>query len=318
MEPDQMKSEYEALKILNTIAVELNATVELDQALQATLQHTIDLMQMRAGWIWLLYPDANAVFLAASYQLPPAFTNHPERLSGWCYCIDKYLANHLDSAANISEISCSRLKDVQEEADGLRYHATVPLFDGEQKIGLLNIVSPASVKLDAAQLQLLHTIGELLSSAVVRARAFEQSKTLGAREAQQRLAQSFKQHLLQPLALLQQRLGPASAAPAQRELRELAERLHAFTQQTIEALQRPSTRGVQDTPFRYPASLLTPRELEVLELLKQGKTNKAIAGELFISERTVKFHVSTILDKLGAGNRTEAVQVAMKRGIITL
>jgi DNA-binding NarL/FixJ family response regulator len=63
---------------------------------------------------------------------------------------------------------------------------------------------------------------------------------------------------------------------------------------------------------------LTPRELEVLGLLALGLTNKEIAGRLFISERTVKFHVSSLMHKLGAENRTEAVTVAAQRGLIQL
>ncbi len=65
-------------------------------------------------------------------------------------------------------------------------------------------------------------------------------------------------------------------------------------------------------------SRLTARELEALHLLAKGMTNKEIAAELVITVRTVKFHVSSILRKLEAGNRTEAVRIAAERGIIDL
>ncbi len=65
-------------------------------------------------------------------------------------------------------------------------------------------------------------------------------------------------------------------------------------------------------------SPLTARELEVLELLARGMTNKEIATELVITVRTVKFHVSSILRKLDAGNRTEAVSTAAERGIVDM
>lgn len=63
---------------------------------------------------------------------------------------------------------------------------------------------------------------------------------------------------------------------------------------------------------------LTPRELDVLSLLAEGLTNKAIALHLEISEYTVKFHVNTIFRKLGAQSRTEAAVRAARLGLITL
>ena len=60
---------------------------------------------------------------------------------------------------------------------------------------------------------------------------------------------------------------------------------------------------------------LSPRELDVLELLADGRTNREIAGTLFISQKTVSVHVSRILAKLGAGNRAEAAAIAHRLGL---
>ncbi len=63
---------------------------------------------------------------------------------------------------------------------------------------------------------------------------------------------------------------------------------------------------------------LTPREIQVLELLAEGLPNKAIAGQLGISAETVKFHVASLSGKLGASNRTDAVRRAIQLGLVSL
>jgi DNA-binding NarL/FixJ family response regulator len=63
---------------------------------------------------------------------------------------------------------------------------------------------------------------------------------------------------------------------------------------------------------------LTPREIEILRMLAEGLPNKSIAWKLEISEHTVKFHVASILGKLGASSRTEAVTLGLRRGLIFL
>jgi DNA-binding NarL/FixJ family response regulator len=63
---------------------------------------------------------------------------------------------------------------------------------------------------------------------------------------------------------------------------------------------------------------LTPREIDVLQLLADGLPNKSIAARLEVSDQTVKFHVASILAKLGATNRTEAVRLALRRGLISV
>lgn len=70
---------------------------------------------------------------------------------------------------------------------------------------------------------------------------------------------------------------------------------------------------------RIPSSEpLTPRELQVLQLVAQGLPNKGIARRLGISENTAKFHVASLCGKLGASSRTEGVTIAARRGLIIL
>jgi DNA-binding NarL/FixJ family response regulator len=66
------------------------------------------------------------------------------------------------------------------------------------------------------------------------------------------------------------------------------------------------------------AEPLTARESQVLELLAEGKSNKEIASALEVSEHTVKFHVSSIIAKLGVAGRTEAVTRGLRDGLILL
>ncbi|RPJ36913.1 MAG: DNA-binding response regulator [Chloroflexi bacterium] len=81
-------------------------------------------------------------------------------------------------------------------------------------------------------------------------------------------------------------------------------------------LLRHVSAGADDQQPPKPA--LTRRELEVLQLIGQGLRNQEIAERLIISERTAKFHVSSILAKMGASNRTEAVKMAAQLGLIQL
>jgi DNA-binding NarL/FixJ family response regulator len=77
-------------------------------------------------------------------------------------------------------------------------------------------------------------------------------------------------------------------------------------------LRPPASRPAPDV------EALTPREREVLALLAEGLANKAIAQRLGVSERTAKFHVESILGKLGAESRSEAIVIAARRGMVAL
>ena len=79
-------------------------------------------------------------------------------------------------------------------------------------------------------------------------------------------------------------------------------------------------QSVHEDDAETPAGVesLTARELDVLRLLAEGLPNKSIAARLGISDQTVKFHVASIGGKLGARNRTDAVRLAIRRGLIEI
>jgi DNA-binding NarL/FixJ family response regulator len=82
------------------------------------------------------------------------------------------------------------------------------------------------------------------------------------------------------------------------------------------ALSNPELAGGQEMdPLNEP---LTERENQVLQLLAYGLANKQIALRLGISEHTVKFHISSIYNKLGTTNRTEAVRAGVQRGLVLI
>ncbi len=72
------------------------------------------------------------------------------------------------------------------------------------------------------------------------------------------------------------------------------------------------------TPAAGAAAALTPREHDVLEMMAEGMSNRAIAVRLKISRHTAKFHVASVLTKLGARSRTEAVTAGVRQGLISL
>ena len=82
---------------------------------------------------------------------------------------------------------------------------------------------------------------------------------------------------------------------------------------TVAIVSRDSNRAIESHGFD-----LTPRELDVLALLAEGASNKTIAKQLGISVHTAKFHVASLLEKLDATGRTDAVAHAARRGVIHL
>ena len=116
------------------------------------------------------------------------------------------------------------------------------------------------------------------------------------------------------------RAGAASALPqdcTSIELRTAVEAaaagLTAVRSADVEALTQTDTRRTESAE---PGASLSPRETEVLRLLADGLANKEIGFSLGISEHTVKFHVNSILTRLNASSRAEAVAIGIRRGLL--
>lgn len=105
-------------------------------------------------------------------------------------------------------------------------------------------------------------------------------------------------------------------APTPAQILAAVAAVHAGLSVTVAPVAAPAESRVG---VEYAAAEeLTERELEVLELVAAGQSNRAIAGELGISENTVKFHLGSIYAKLGAAGRAQAVSVALQSGRLTL
>ena len=311
---------------LYEIASHLNKEFSLPSALRKSLEKTVEILDIETGWIWLTEADNKSVYLAASYNLPPALSSHPERLSGWCYCIKQYLSDDIDQAMNISEITCTRLKDISTGTEGLKFHATIPIIANGQKIGLMNLLSEETRQLDKKELAILNTISELVGMAIHRTRL---QKSYGSGGESDTSIHKVLERLLRPqMEKIVSKLNDSeSYAKRQKHpkalqlIRESLSQIQELQQQVsvlLKETKKHQDERKADREFHYPASPLTKREMEVLALIKKGRTNKQIAEQLFIAERTVKFHVTSILSKLYAETRTEAVDTALKRGLLSI
>lgn len=199
------------LSILNVIAQALNQELDSTRALDSVLTHVAELFDLQTGWIWLLHPATGSPYVAATLNLPPVLAQHPHHMEGSCYCLDTFQAGDLNGAANVNVVTCSRLKGLVDGTGGLRYHASVPLYAHGKHLGVLNVASPTWRELSDDDLQLLHTIGDLLGIAIERARLFDQRAELGALQERNRLAREIHDTLAQGLTAITLQLETADA-----------------------------------------------------------------------------------------------------------
>jgi two-component system NarL family sensor kinase len=242
MGADSLSKRNRELSILNAIAESLNRSADLGQILDEVLRQVADLLDLRTGWIWLVRPDEDTSYLAAEQDMPPALANWPERMEGGCYCLDTFLAGDMSDAANINVVTCSRLKHISDGTQGLRYHASIPIYTSSNHLGVLNVASPDWRALSEDELRILHITGDLLGVAIERARLFEKSAEIGALEERNRMAREIHDTLAQDLAGISMQLETAEAlledVPDSTELQHVIHRALGLTRSSLEEARR--------------------------------------------------------------------------------
>jgi two-component system, NarL family, sensor kinase len=196
-------------------------------------------------------------------------------------------------------VTCSRLRGLTQGTGGLRFHASIPLFARDRKLGVMNVASPEWRQLSTDDLRILHTIGEMLGTAIERARLLERSLEAGAAEERNRLARELHDTLAQGLAATALQLETADALL---ERGSEPERVRAAVHRALENTRRTlqeARRSVLD--LRAPP--LQDRTLaEALEELC------AVASSDNLDESRVEFRSVG-----GARSMPERVEAALYR-----
>jgi two-component system NarL family sensor kinase len=194
------------LRILSSVAGALNSVADIGQALEQTLKLVADHLNLRTGWVWLLDPDTDQFYNAASHNLPP-YLQEPVRMAGtWCQCTEDFRSGRL-TPHNVDVIECSRLKaavkrEVRLLTEGLRFHASIPLYFQDKPLGIMNVTGPAWRKLTAGELLLLSTVGDQVGVTVERARLTEESAKLARAQERSRIAREIHDTLAQSLTAI--------------------------------------------------------------------------------------------------------------------
>lgn len=310
-----VKRRLNELSTLNRILEILNQQADFSKALQKALEELVKLLKLSSGWVFLSHGEADAkqsaLPLAAFVGLPPALQKRDCKAlrEGSCNCQWYFRRGQLDKGVNI--VDCSRLEAATGNKGGLEVHASMPLLTKEGAVGILNLAAPGPEIFDEETLTFLTAVGRALGLAFRRNQLQEEQikerEALAVMQERARLARDIQQSVSQLLSSAGATLQGAKADVASREV-ALERSANLVTSSLAELHQL-------DELLEPTMQTLTPKEREVLTLVAKGLTNKGIAKELNIAEKTVKTHVSSVLSKLNLKRRTEAALWAKEQGL---
>jgi Nif-specific regulatory protein len=182
------------LSSLNVIATTISRSLELEKVLADTLRTVLDLMDLKAGWIFLREGETNKLILTSHLGLSPEFVREEtERPLGNCICSHVMRRKKPLIAENI--LKCSRLSRSVVEEQGLACHASVPLISKDRVVGVMNVASENFRSFSEEDLGLLTGIGHQVGVAIENARLFEDTrkKSSELKEAYERLKSLYEE-----------------------------------------------------------------------------------------------------------------------------
>lgn len=170
----ELEHSYQVMNGLYRIAEGLNQVSSEREVAEIALERALELPGVEGGWVCMREGETGFQIIA-SRNLPPALTL-PGAMDGDCACRRQLVSGKLGAMSNI--IECERIARAKGDTNGLRYHATVPLWIGERTVGLMNLVGVEQGLFDEAELKVLHGVGNQVAVAMERARLHEHLEQL--------------------------------------------------------------------------------------------------------------------------------------------
>jgi sigma-B regulation protein RsbU (phosphoserine phosphatase) len=179
MAPSDAQRRLAELTTLNELAQALNRAVDFRDALDSTIARIVQLLGLRTGWIYL-YESGYGYRVAARVDLPPAILYPGPIWHDSCECQDLCDVGRMNRNGQL--VRCTRLRAAVGDKRSLSHHLSMPLYDGDELLGILNLATNEYANFSPAQMQLLSALGHVLSTAITRQRLHEQVRVRRVQE----------------------------------------------------------------------------------------------------------------------------------------